>query len=91
MVRTLILYGQLGTSVVTDPRIAYVNMLMVRRRGLEYDLVSGTPVNRQCRHDPASGSVIFDSSLPFTNSLADPDDFTGAAILSENVSLIYEI
>lgn len=88
MINKLVLYGSPGESTVTDPRLAYVNMLIVKREGVEYDFVAELPGNRQVFYERGMGRLWFDPANPFTGP---PITDLPVSILDfESVFLIYE-
>lgn len=53
-----------GTSVVHGYSLEAVTVISVDREGVAYDLVSGTPTGRQCKHNNTTGIINFDSAIP---------------------------
>jgi hypothetical protein len=54
-----------GTSSVNGYNLIGVTVLEVDREGIEHDIItSGTPVNRQAKHNNGAGSITFSSALP---------------------------
>lgn len=88
MINTLVLYGSPGESTVQSSQLAYVNMLMVKREGLEYDPVDELPVNREVFYERGAGKLWFDPANPFNSP---PITDLPVSILDfESVFLIYE-
>jgi len=54
-----------GTSSVHSYDLIGVTLLSVDREGLQHDIITtGTPGNRQCKHDSITGVVDFDPTNP---------------------------
>jgi len=53
-----------GTSVVHGYSLEAVTLISVDREGLAYDIVTGTPSGRQCKHNNTTGVVSFDTAIP---------------------------
>lgn len=53
-----------GTSVVHGYSLEAVTVISVDREGVAYDLVSGTPSGRQCKHNNTTGIISFDANIP---------------------------
>lgn len=53
-----------GTSVVHGYTLEAVTIISVDREGLAYDLISTSPVGRQCRHNNTTGIINFDPLIP---------------------------
>lgn len=88
MINYLVLYGTPGQTTVTDPRLAYVNMLVVKRSGIEYDFVPELPGSRQVFYERNLGRLWFDPFSPFTGP---PETDLPVSILDfESVYLMYE-
>lgn len=54
-----------GTSVVNVYSLVGKTILEVKREGIEHDIVTGTPVGRQVKFTSGTGTLDFDTSLPF--------------------------
>lgn len=54
-----------GASAVHAYSLVGKTILEVKREGLEYDIVTGTPVGRQVKFTSGTGTLDFDTSLPF--------------------------
>lgn len=48
-----------GSNILHDPALAFVNLVVVHRTGLEYDIVMTTPGNRECQHHVSAGQIEF--------------------------------
>lgn len=54
-----------GTSDIHAYNLIDVTVLEVNREGLQHDIItSGTPGNRQCKHDNTAGEIGFDTDVP---------------------------
>lgn len=54
-----------GQSDVHAYSLTAVTVLEVDRSGVQYDIItSGTPTNRQCKHNNTTGVINFDTALP---------------------------
>jgi hypothetical protein len=53
-----------GTSVVHGYSLEAVTVISVDREGVAFDLVTGTPSGRQCKHNNTTGIINFDTALP---------------------------
>ena len=67
----MILYGAAGETRVQDPELAYVNMLIVKREGIEYDFVPELPTGRQVFYERGAGRLWFDPANPFNSPITD--------------------
>jgi hypothetical protein len=55
-----------GLSAIWGYSIADIEEVVeVDREGTEYNIVTGTPVNRQAKHNTSANQIEFDTSLPF--------------------------
>ena len=57
-----------GLTYITSVELAYKKLLVVHREHKQRDIVLGTPVNTQVRHDMVTGFLYFDINLPFAGS-----------------------
>lgn len=77
--------AQPGQSSITDPELAYVNVLFVARSGRAHYEIDGTPSDGkpEFQYDSPSGKIVFDPDVPFTGTLADD--------VREKVKVIYKV
>ena len=54
-----------GDTQINYAALTNVNVLELRRQGLELDRVTGTPSGRQFKYIPRSGYLEFDATIPF--------------------------
>lgn len=88
MINYLVLYGTPGQTTVTDSRLAYVKMIVVKRSGIEYDFVPESPGSRQVYYESSLGRLWFDPDNPF---LGPPETDLPVSILDfESIYLMYE-
>lgn len=56
-ITVLLDYGQ--TTTRADARLANVTVLSVEREGLGHELTTGTPGNRDAKHNSGAGNIEF--------------------------------
>ncbi len=86
MTDTLTFYTVIGETTGGASSLAYVTPLLVKRAGIEYDIIySGTPGDRQVLYTAATG--IFTFKVPF--EAAPPDILIRN--LGEPIFVMYKI
>lgn len=60
MVLKRYLYAFPNSAEFYDPNVAYAEILDIKRQGLQYKEVSGTPVGRECQYEYSTGTFRFD-------------------------------
>lgn len=73
-----------GSNILYDPALAFVNLVVVERTGLEYDIVLTPPGNRECQHNVSGGQLIFLEPGAVNHSVLEVEPFT-----PETVFVIY--
>lgn len=68
-VRSATYIGPNGRTAVIVPTLAYRKIVSVKREGIGYDLVEGTPGNRQVQYVAADGKFVFEN--PFTETIVE--------------------
>jgi hypothetical protein len=68
-VRSAYYNGPNGRTAVIVPELAYRSIVSVKREGLGYNIVDGTPGNREAQYVAADGKFIFEN--PFTSTVVD--------------------
>ena len=56
---SIYLYPLAGETSIIEPTLYYVDVMMVKREGVEYDIVSTTPTGRQVQYIPAEAKLVF--------------------------------
>jgi len=57
------LYSFPNSSQFIEPLLAFREILCVKREGIQYDEVSGTPVQRQFKYTSGAGVFDFDTNI----------------------------
>lgn len=57
------LYAYPNSSQFYDSILAFREILCVKREGIQYDEVTGTPVGRQFKYTSGAGTIDFDANI----------------------------
>lgn len=81
--------GEMGLTTITDPDLAYVNILRVTKDGQVHTAIEGTPATGALDfgYEPGLGKVLFDPANPFPGS---PTGRPNRAFMSK-ITVKYEI
>lgn len=77
---TLYITGVPGATEVSDPKLAYSEVMHLKREGKMLVETTDTPTGKRFRHNDAAAKVELDSSIPIfggdgSNDIEVPEEF----------------
>lgn len=84
-VRARTYIGPTGEFKLLIPELAYRKIVSVKREGIGYDIVTGTPVGRQVQYNDWLGRFVFVNAFTGPDGSVDPAE----PVLPEKIHIIW--